>query len=301
MGDVRRGPGVPYVRPQSHVGSLPATVAATTEDEMHTRIEWDTLPEETRAAIEDRTGPIRTVRTVSGGRNSPLAVVVHAEVGRVFVKGIRGDHRMVITQHREAELGPHVRPVAPAVLWHLPDAGGWNVLGFEYVEGRHADYAPGSPDLPVVVDVMTRVGEIRAPETTLVRDARRSFASYVDNAELLGGDTLLHTDYNPENVLITAKGTAQLVDWAWPCRGAAWIDPCVLIVRLIAAGHTPEQAEGCVARVPAWQTAPAEGVEAFAAGNVRLWSEVAENDPQLWKHDMAKAASMWCDFRDQAR
>ncbi|WP_291413833.1 aminoglycoside phosphotransferase [Actinophytocola sp.] len=239
---------------------------------------------------------------MSGGRNSPLAAVVDAEAGRVFVKGIRGDHRTVITQDREAELGPHVRPVAPAVLWHLPDAGGWNVLGFEYVEGRHADYAPGSPDLPAVVDVMARIGQIHCPDTAPVRDARRSFASYVDGpAELLGGDTLLHTDYNPENVLITANGGARLIDWAWPGRGAAWIDPCVLVVRLIAAGHAPEHAEGCVGGVPAWQTASAEGIDVFAAASVRLWAEIAENDPQPWKRDMAKAAQQWRDFRIQLR
>jgi hypothetical protein len=271
---------------------------------MHTRIEWATLPEKTRASIENRTGPIRTVRTVSGGRNSPLAAVVDAEAGRVFVKGIRGDHRTVITQNREAELGPHVRPVAPAVLWHLPDAGGWNVLGFEYVEGRHADYTPGSPDLPIVVDVMKRVSELPVPDTASVRDVRRSFASYVDSpgdVELLGGNTLLHTDYNPENVLITTSGSARLIDWAWPGRGAAWIDPCVLIVRLIAAGHTPEQAEGCVANVPVWRAAPTGGIDAFAAVSGRLWTEIAGNDPQSWKHDMAKAALMWRDFRDQRR
>lgn len=122
-----------------------------------------------------------------------------------------------------------------------------------------------------------------------------------DAAELLGGDTLLHTDYNPENVLITAGGAARLIDWAWPSRGAAWIDPCVLIVRLIAAGHAPEQAERCVGSVPAWQAAPPEGIDAFAAASVRLWAEIAENDPQPWKRDMAKAAQQWRDFRDQLR
>jgi len=268
---------------------------------MDARIEWAVLPEETRAGIEGRTGPIRAVRAVSGGRNSPLAVVVDVDAGRVFVKGIRNDHRTVVTQEREVGLGPYVRPVAPAVLWQLPDVAGWNVLGFEYVDGRHADYAPGSPDLPAVVDVMTRVGEIRIPDTAPVRDARRSFGSYMDgSAALLGGDTLLHTDYNPENVLITPAGSARLVDWAWPCRGAAWIDPCVLVVRLVAAGHAPEQAEYTVGSVPAWLAAPTAGIDAFAAASVRLWTEIAENDPQPWKRDMATAARRWRDLRDRA-
>ncbi|OLF05844.1 hypothetical protein BLA60_34220 [Actinophytocola xinjiangensis] len=148
---------------------------------MRTRIEWAALPEETRVGIEGRTGPIRAVRGVAGGRNSPLAVVVEVDGGRVFVKGVRGDHRTVVTQDREAGIGPCVRSVAPAVLWHLPDVGGWNVLGFEYVDGRHADYSSGSADLPAVVDVMVRAGEIRVPATAPVRDARQAFRSYVDD------------------------------------------------------------------------------------------------------------------------
>jgi hypothetical protein len=41
---------------------------------------------------------------------------------------------------------------------------------------------------------------------------------------LLAGDHLLHTDLNPDNILIS-DGRAWLVDWAWTTLGAAWIDP----------------------------------------------------------------------------
>ncbi|MFD1535587.1 hypothetical protein [Nonomuraea guangzhouensis] len=37
------------------------------------------------------------------------------------------------------------------------------------------------------------------------------------------------TDYNPLNMLI-AEGRALLIDWAWPTRGAGWIDPACLKV-----------------------------------------------------------------------
>ena len=41
-----------------------------------------------------------------------------------------------------------VQAVAPRLLWH-DQAAGWDVLAFEYIVGaRHADYRPGSPDLP---------------------------------------------------------------------------------------------------------------------------------------------------------
>jgi hypothetical protein len=276
-----------------------SSAVAPVRTPMRHRITWDELPEATRAAIIGRTGPVHAARTVSGGRNSPLAAVLDTATGPVFVKGLPVGHRSAATQAREAATAPHVAEVAPALLWHLPDAAGWNVLGFEYVEGRHADYPPGSPDLAAVVELLARVGEIDYPDDAPARDARRAFASYVDDpdaAGLLGGTTLLHTDYNPENVLIGSDGP-RLVDWAWPCRGAAWIDPCVLIVRLVAAGHTPEAAEECVADVSAWRTAPAVGVRVFAAVSVRLWGEIADQDPQPWKRDMATAARAWAQTR----
>jgi hypothetical protein len=40
----------------------------------------------------------------------------------------------------EAKINPWVLQVTPRLLWHL-QANGWDVLGFEHVEGRHADYA----------------------------------------------------------------------------------------------------------------------------------------------------------------
>jgi hypothetical protein len=42
-------------------------------------------------------------------------------------------------------INPHVRAVAPRLLWH-EQAVGWDQLAFEYIHGaRHADYSPGFP------------------------------------------------------------------------------------------------------------------------------------------------------------
>jgi hypothetical protein len=64
----------------------------------------------------------------------------------VFAKGLPSAHRRVITQAREATVAPLVRDIFPALLWHFDEVG-WNVMGYEYAPGRHADYSPGSPDL----------------------------------------------------------------------------------------------------------------------------------------------------------
>jgi hypothetical protein len=108
------------------------------------RIAWDHLPGPLKRAIEARTGPIMGVRIASAGQNSPLAAIIDARDGKVFVKGLPSSHRRVITQAREAAVAPLVRDISPALLWHFDEAG-WNVLGHEYAPGRHADYTRAHP------------------------------------------------------------------------------------------------------------------------------------------------------------
>lgn len=264
---------------------------------MHQRVHWNDLPLAVREAVTARTGPIRAARTVFGGYNSTLAAVLDTADGRVFVKGIRTDHRGVVTQRREALINAFVRPVAPALLWHLPDAAGWDVLGFEHVEGRPADYRPGSSDVAAVVATLNVVAELPCPDVP-VKDVGR-WRSYADEGDTAAfeGDTLLHTDWKPDNVLITASDTARVVDWAWPTRGAAWIDPACLVIQLVANGHTPTGAEAHVARTRGWCEAPPSAVDAFCRANVRLWGEIVDNNPTPWHRRMAAAARAWADSR----
>ena len=56
--------------------------------------------------------------------------------------------------------------------------------------------------------------------------ARQRWAAYVDrkaDLDLIDGDALLHTDFNPLNLLLGPDRTS-IIDWAWPTRGAAFID-----------------------------------------------------------------------------
>ena len=107
---------------------------------MEQRIAWDDLPGLLKHAIEVRTSPITGVRIASAGQNSPLAAIIDARNGKVFAKRLPSAHRRVITQAREAAVAPLVRDISPALLWHFDEAG-WNVLGYEYAPGRHADYS----------------------------------------------------------------------------------------------------------------------------------------------------------------
>ena len=263
------------------------------------RTAWPDLPAEVRAAVVEWTGPVTTARTVADGLNSAVAVVLDTPTGAVFVKGLHDEHPGVVTQRREAAINRYVRTVSPALLWQV-HVSGWDLLGFEYLNGRHADYAPGSPDLPDVVAAVRRIGELPCPELPEIKQAVDRWAGHLDgsaDAALLDGNTLLHTDYNPLNVLLAPDHPARVIDWAWPTRGAAFIDPACLALRLIAAGHRPVDAESLIRDLPAWQAASAPAVTLFADAAARMWAEIAHADPQPWKRQMATAAHQWRDHR----
>jgi hypothetical protein len=101
------------------------------------------------------------------------------------------------------------------------------------------------------------------PDLPLKR-AEQRWTPYMDDASALPGDALLHTDVNPFNVLI--NGTARIIDWAWPTRGAAWIEPACFVLRLMAAGPTPEEAEAWAQQASSWDPTPRKG-DAFVAAS----------------------------------
>ncbi len=259
------------------------------------RIYWDDLPGTVRSVIQEHTGPVREVKTVAGGVNSGIAVIIRTSTQKIFVKGVRSDHPQVRTQQREAEINPYILQVGPRMFWQV-EVGGWNVLGFEHVQGRHADYSLGSPDLPKVAEIVRLLGHIPCPVLPLKRVEQR-WAGFADKSmlELLEGDYLLHTDLAPHNILV--NGRAHLIDWAWPTRGPAWVDVALLVVHLIDAGHTPAQAADWVQQFPSWQHASVEAIDAFTAANCRMWQEIAQNDPVPWKKQMAAAAQLWMKYR----
>ncbi|GHG74313.1 hypothetical protein GCM10018779_50940 [Streptomyces griseocarneus] len=247
-------------------------------------------------AVESVTGPVLKVDMLSAGFNSEIAARLHTPDGTVFVKGLRSDHPRAWTQDREAAVNPYVRPIAPSLLWHIREEG-WNLLGFEDIDAPHADYNPGSPHLPLVVEALHRLSNIAAPRIPL-RTMSQRMQSYVDDEtalELFDGDRLLHTDWNTTNVLIAQD--ARMVDWAWASRGAGWIDPALWVIWLIAGGHTPAQAESWAGRTTAWQVAPTRGVDAFAQAQRNLWDEIAGAAPDDWTSRMQRAACQWAVHR----
>jgi hypothetical protein len=166
------------------------------------------------------------------------------------VKALPVDHRWAWTQAREAEIAQYVRPVAPVLHARVVEHG-WDALIFEALEGRQADYTPGSADLPYVADLVTRIGELRTSDIALRRAPQR-LQVYADPSDLhhFAGGALLHTDLNYGNVIV-GDDRAHIVDWGWVTLGAPWLDAAYWVIWLVAAGHEPDSAERWAAKVPA--------------------------------------------------
>jgi len=263
------------------------------------RLQWEDLPAATREAVEARTGPIYAAATADKGLNSEIAATLDTGAGRIFVKGMNTDHPRAWTQDREATINPFVAPLAPRLFWQIDD-GTWDLLGFEHLDGRPADYRPQSDDLPLVAEAIITLSGVRAPVDLELKHIEQRLADYIDDpadAGLLRGETLLHTDWHPDNVLIV-DNAARVVDWAWPTRGAAWIDAACWVVWLTSAGHTPADAEQWAAKTPSWSTAPRRALDVFATAQERLWAGIAADAPDIaWIQDLAAAASRWAAYR----
>jgi hypothetical protein len=251
--------------------------------------------EDARALIETQTGPVSSVQVLSSGRNSEISVIVHSGGEATFVKGRRTGHPQAWTQEREKAVNPLVRHVSPQLKWAASDDA-WSLLGYEPAPGAHADYRPGSPDLPKVADALRQLQDAVLPAGIEVKRAEDRWRSYTDRPELLVGSALLHTDWTPGNVLVSDR--VMVVDWAWPTRGAAWIDPACWVVWLIASGHTPDSAETWAARIPSWQHAPAGAVDEYARIQARMWDGIDAESAEDWTSALARAAHQWVGHRD---
>jgi hypothetical protein len=251
------------------------------------------------ALIGRHTGEILAVRPSTYGHGSDLTAVVECAEGPFFVKAMRnrpGGRRASLL--RERAVSPFVRAVSPALRWAAEDER-WIALGFEVVGGLPSGITPGSPDLPVVVDLLDAVGRLELPPVARGWHETRwdRYAADAAEAALFRGDALLHTDPGPDNFLVGGP-SGWVVDWAWPTRGAAFIDPACLVVQLIAAGHSAGAAERWVSGSPAWKSADPRAVNAFARATVRMYRHFAERSPDAgWLTAMVAAATAWARHR----
>ncbi len=288
------------------------------------RYEWGELPAEVCAAIEAHTGSITTVVPASQGVTTAVAATLHLGDGRrVFVKGNpTGQSRAVWMLAQEERAASVVANIAPRLLWRI-EAAGWLLLGFEHVEGRHADLSPGSSDLSRVAELLDEMARIPAPSLPVLSLAERwgrkpvwheytcdspadldawsaahlaELAAWEARApELVDGVTLAHTDLTAENFLLGER--VRVLDWGASARAAAWVDTAFMVMRLVSAGHGIEQAERWAATIPAWRQTSAEAVTAFAVTVAGIREHLLRAEPAGHRQRLARVAREWAKYR----
>ncbi|QYJ04642.1 hypothetical protein KUV85_02890 [Nocardioides panacisoli] len=256
------------------------------------RLEWQHLPPGVRAAIERRLGS-----TVTGASSRPagytpgFASVLDCEDGsRHFVKAAslkaqRGIARAYREEARKLRLLPPETP-APRLQW-VDEFEHWVALETAYVDAvlperpwREDQLATASQTLVTAADTLTPapgIGLTTAAEEFAEWPAywERVQEAYtgVDQApwaqelataalEVLGGDTLCHTDVRDDNLLVRPDGSMLLCDWNWPVLGPDWFDSLTLLIGPRGDGH---DVEGVIAEHPLLAAVPREDIDGVLA------------------------------------
>lgn len=264
------------------------------------RTAWTELPSAAREAVEKHAGPVERAETAGSGVMSQLACALRTVDGRVFLKGTRLDDETAWMYDYEARV-TRCAPRAPRVLWQV-EAGGWLLIGYEFLEGRHPDLAPGSGDLVALVEMLTTMSTAPWPTEVRKKPLHVRWAGFYpeDCAHHLEGAALAHTDVSPLNMLATADGI-RLLDWALACPAPDWADTAFAVVRLVHAGHSPEQAEQVAREVPAYRAAAPAAVNTFAHALHAIWASRERADPLPHRAALTAASRSWAAHRTLIR
>ncbi|MFI6785668.1 phosphotransferase [Micromonospora sp. NPDC050276] len=158
--------------------------------------------------------------------------------------------------------------------------------------GPHPDLSTGSTDLDLLLAALTALQETPAPdEMWFTPAARLGFA-----LPAMDGETLIHSDLNPANLIVTPVGL-RIVDWAWATKAAAWVELALLVQWLIGSGHSAEQAEEWLAQLPAWTATDHQVLDDFASRNAMKWAAKSRQSTERRGRDLAMWTGEWADHR----
>ncbi|MGY2125860.1 phosphotransferase [Nocardia gipuzkoensis] len=289
------------------------------------RIVWYELPQPVRTGIEARLGaPVRSAVTQTGGYSHGAAVRLLLNDGRrAFAKVINRDDKLCGMYQTEARTAARLPPTVPTpAVQFTAELAGWFVMVFDDVAGRHprldqpteldaaltaveqlANVLTPSPipDVPTMADsygpelnCWRHFAEHGAPvdlDSWSLRNLDRLAELESTWAEPTGGVTLLHTDLRPDNMLLRPDGTVVVIDWAWPCVGAAWLELVSLAPSIAASGIDPDP---ILATHPVTRTTDSAAVDAFLCALVGYWAHNSRmppppHSPKLRRHQAYSA------------
>lgn len=286
------------------------------------RVEWVHLPPRVRAAIEARLGGPVTAADSQGGGFTPgfASVLTLADGSRHFVKAASTKaQRAFAESYRDEALQLRRLPAgvpSPRLLW-TEDVEDWFVLATEHVAARAPHRPWTEADLALASDMALAVAAaLTPPPGADVPSAAEEFAAWpglwdvIDHpraaeigalaaryADVLTGDTLVHTDIRDDNILVVDDGAGEerafLCDWNWAVRGPAWLDSLLLLVGPRGDGL---DVEAHLAAHPLLADVPAEEVDvALALVLGYLTASAAQRVPptspylraaQAWQRDV---------------
>jgi hypothetical protein len=284
------------------------------------RYEWDSLPPAVRDRVEARLGEVTPVESFAHGQNNDLAVAVRTKDAMVVLKGVKGVSLRMRWLRNEVTASEIAVGLAPATLFSLDVERDWLVVATEYVAGRPADLSQGSDDLGLVARTVAAIGSLEGGEAprlaerwaaadwwTRLRETAPDEVGDLDlalmerwserAAEAVDGSALLHTDLHEHQfVVVSGADIARVLDWGRPASGASWVDVAFLVVRLVAAGHSPREAERWAESVPGW-AGGGDGVTAFACYVAGLWGFRGATAPFPGAAALSAAARIYALYR----
>jgi hypothetical protein len=264
------------------------------------RPRWAALPAPVLARVESHLGKrMEHAADQTGGFTHGVAArLVLADSSQVFAKAIPSDDELAGAYRAEAWCASRLPAAVPAsrLRLHLEDDG-WVVLVFDNVVGRNPDISdPGElaavlrmidrlasvltpsplPDAPSseselapLMDVWSRY-TVEGPPADLDAWSLRHLTRLADLESqwrvATVGDTLLHLDLRPDNMLLTLSGEVLAVDWACACIGASWADLMVLLGSVEGL-----DGEHIVRTHPVTRDVPAAAIDAFLCALTGLW------------------------------
>jgi hypothetical protein len=225
------------------------------------RITWSGLPPHVAAALGHALGSeIVAADSQPGGFSEGLAARIRLANGRrAFIKaassGVAAFHR------REALVGEALSPtgLVPRLL-DVYDDGTWVALTFEEIPGRLPAQPWRPAELERVLSALTTLAEALTPSpadpallapprlggwrelagsATAPADVDRLIALEEQAAQVLTGDTLLHGDLYPFNLLLTPDRVVA-VDWPHAWIGPAYCDALTLMSSASLSGIDPQ-------------------------------------------------------------
>ncbi|MEV4018121.1 aminoglycoside phosphotransferase family protein [Nonomuraea angiospora] len=303
------------------------------------RIAWAEVPAEVRTAIEKLLGSkVVGAAGQPGGFSEGVAARLRlADGGRAFVKaasslvapGVAGFHR------REIEVSRRLPGGVPAPrLLHAHDDGTWVALVFEDVEGRLPAQPWERDELDRVLVAATGLARVLTPSpidpAVLARPRLGGWRALADEggagrlaplsrwasdhldalialeeaaASSLTGETLLHGDLYPFNIMLTPD-RVLVVDWPHAWVGAPHCDVLTLLSGASLSGVDPQ---AYAQEHPLTRDLPPEAIDAFLAAHAGFLVRLAANaGPGADRHlvgmatALGKASLHWLRRRLQA-